>query len=469
MRFDGELAEIRFGCGLSPLHAPAAGPERLLADLQAPDHAAQTWPIPGFDAALADARAYSAARRARKAAAGSPDFEMRDRDLKHQRALMRDHQADWFVRRLLRCVTTPHGFRERLALFWADHFTAQGKIAALRYAATPYVETSIRPHIAARFEDLLIAAVTSPLMLHFLDQHRSTGPNSRRAKRVAQRQGRVVGLNENLAREVLELHTLGVGGPYTQQDVRQLAELFTGMIYDTTEGFKFAPGWAEPGAETLLGKRYDAEVTGLAAIKQALRDLARHPATADHLAHKLAVHFTRDTPDPALVAHLAARYRATSGDLTQVYAALLEHPAAWQPDLENVKPPFAYLASACRALALPAAALTGLNRAQVNRFFLRPMQRMGQRWEVSNGPDGWPEADATWITPQALAERLRWCMSVPTQVMVQGAGPLPAPLQLLRSALGGRETAQLRFVATAAETEREAIGLILASPAFQRR
>ncbi|AUQ49211.1 putative protein in bacteria [Phaeobacter inhibens] len=465
MRFDPELAEIRFGCGLSPRQAPPTGPQEMLAALRAPDRAATDWPIPGFDGALADARAYSAARRARKAAIAGPQFEARDKDLKRQRALMRDHQADWFLRRLLRCVTTEHGFRERLTLFWADHFTAQGKIAALRYGATPYVESAIRPNIAGRFEDLLIAAVTSPLMLHYLDQHRSTGPSSRRAKRVARRQGRVVGLNENLAREVLELHTLGVGAPYGQQDVRQLAELFTGMIYNIEDGFKFAPGWAEPGAEIVLGQRYDAEITGLAAIKQALRDLARHPATADHLARKLAVHFTSDTPDPTLVAHLADRYRATSGDLMQVYAALLEHPASWQDALGNVKPPFAYLASACRALAMPPAALTKLNRPQVNRVFLRPMQRMGQRWEFAGGPDGWPEADGDWITPQGLAERLRWCMSVPTQLM----GTLPAPLDALQDALGSRATAQLRFVATAAETEREAVGLILAAPAFQRR
>ncbi|AHD08714.1 DUF1800 domain-containing protein [Phaeobacter gallaeciensis] len=465
MRFDPELAEIRFGCGLSPRHAPPVGPEEMLAALRAPDVAATDWPIPGFDGALADARAYSAARRTRKAAIGSPLFDARDKDLKRQRALMRDHQAAWFTQRLLRCITTPNGFRERLTLFWADHFTAQGKIAALRYGATPYVESAIRPNIAARFEDLLIAAVTSPLMLHYLDQHRSTGPNSRRAKRVARRRGRQVGLNENLAREVLELHTLGVGGPYGQQDVRQLAELFTGMIYDINNGFKFAPGWAEPGGETVLGQPYDVDVTGLEAIKQALRDLARHPATADHLARKLVVHFTRDTPDPVLVAHLADRYRATSGDLMQVYAALLEHPAAWESDLGNVKPPFAYLASACRALAMPPEALTKLSRPQVNRFFLRPMQRMGQRWEFSGGPDGWSEADGDWITPQALAERLRWCMSVPTQLM----GAVPPPRTALQDALGSRSSARLRFVATAAETEREAVGLILAAPAFQRR
>ncbi|MFS4580543.1 DUF1800 domain-containing protein [Phaeobacter sp. C3_T13_0] len=465
MRFDPELAEIRFGCGLSPLHVPPSDAEMLLAGLRAPDVSARDWPIPGFEGALADARAYSSARRARKHAIDTSLFEARDKDLKQHRALMRDHQALWFTRRLLRCVTTPHGFRERLTLFWADHFTAQGKIAAFRYAATPYVETSIRPNIAGRFEDLLIAAVISPLMLHYLDQHRSTGPNSRRAKRVARRQDRQVGLNENLAREVLELHTLGVDGPYTQADVRQLAELFTGMIYDIKTGFKFAPGWAEPGGETVLGQDYGVETTGLDAITQALRDFARHPATAQHLAHKLAVHFTGDTPDPALVAHLAARYWDSSGDLIEVYTALLEHPAAWQPNLDNVKPPFAYLASACRALAVPPEALTQLTRPQVNRFFLRPMQRMGQRWESSNGPDGWSETDGDWITPQALAERLRWCMTVPAHILPQ----MPAPLNALKSALGGLTTAQLRFVATAAETEREGVGLILASPAFQRR
>ncbi|APG47717.1 DUF1800 domain-containing protein [Phaeobacter porticola] len=465
MAFDPQLAEIRFGCGLSPSHVPMRDATAMLNGLLKVDQAAQDWPIPGFDGVFADARAYSAARRARKQAVDTPQFAARDKALNQQRALMRDHQADWFIQRLLRCVTTPDGFRERVTLFWADHFTAQGKIAALRYGATPYVETAVRPNIAARFEDLLIAAVTNPLMLHYLDQHRSTGPNSRRAKRLASRRGLEVGLNENLAREVLELHTLGVDGPYTQQDVRQLAELFTGMTYNLKDGFRFSSGHAEPGPETVMGQSYGGDDAGFEAIQDALRDLARHPATASHLAYKLAVHFTSDTPDPDLVAHLTARYRETSGDLMQVYAALLEHPAAWVFELRNVKPPFAYLASACRALGVPAAALRGLNRKQVHRLFLRPMQRMGQRWEFSNGPDGWSEADGDWITPQALAERMRWCMAVPARLMER----LPAPLAMLETALGTRSNAQLRFVATAAETEREAVGLILASPTFQRR
>ena len=465
MRFDGELAEIRFGCGLSPNHVLATGPEDVLSQLAAPDLAAQAWPIPDFDGAMAEARAYISLRQEQREAVGTEAFEARNVALTEQRARLRDLRADWFRSRLLRCATSAQPFRERLTLFWADHFTAQGKVPALRYAASPYVESSIRPNVSGLFEDLLIAAVTGPLMLHYLDQHRSTGPNSPRAKRVSDRRGQDIGLNENLAREVLELHTLGVDGPYTQQDVRELAELFTGLGYSLKDGFTFRPGWAEPGAETVLGQSYGGDSPQLEPILNALRDLARHPATAQHISRKLAVHFVSDAPDRHLVAYMAGRYQETGGDLLAVYAAMLDHPEAWQPQLANVKPPFSYLASACRALAIPPAALGGLSRGQINRFFLRPMQAMGQRWEFAGGPDGWAEADAAWITPQALAERIRWSMDVPARLL----STLPDPQQAADQALGARQDARLRFVVSAAETEREALGLILTSPAFQRR
>jgi len=327
--------------------------------------------------------------------------------------------------------------------------------------AAPYAETVIRPHLAGRFEDMLIAAATSPLMLHYLDQNRSAGPGSR----AAERRKRVSGLNENLAREVLELHTLGVDGPYSQADVRQLAELFTGLSVSLENGFVYRPVMAEPGSETVLGGTYGGGTPKLDQVLSALRDLARHPATARHIAWKLAVHFTSDTPEPALVSHLAARYRESGGELLPVYAALLEHPAAWEPVLANVKPPFSYVASACRALAVPEARIAGMKPSRTRRLLLTPLTQMGQRWEFSGGPDGWPEEDAAWITPQALAARLRWSMAAPQRLQQ----PLPDPRAFAGTALGRFANERVQFAAGAAETGAEAIGLVLSSPAFQRR
>ncbi|MBQ4824912.1 DUF1800 domain-containing protein [Leisingera sp. HS039] len=461
MQFDGDLAEIRFGAGLSPLVRPPVSAEAMLSRLQGADEMALRFPLSGFDEAFARAKEFRRLRRDRKRQEGGQGYEAADKAFK---AYRRGHNAArfrWHGQRLLRHVFTRDAFRERLVLFWADHFTAQGKNGALRILAAPYAESVIRPLVAGRFEDMLIAAATSPLMLHYLDQNRSAGPGSRAAKR----RKRLSGLNENLAREVLELHTLGVDGPYGQADVRQLAELFTGLTAAQDKGFVFRPGMAEPGAETVLGQTYGGGKPELGQVLSVLRDLARHPATAQHLAWKLAVHFTSDQPEPGLVSHLAARYQDSGGDLMQVYSALLEHPAAWRPDLQNVKPPFDYVASACRALAVPEARFSALKPGQLNRLLLAPLTPMGQRWEFSGGPDGWPEEDTSWITPQALAARLRWAMAAPRRL----AQPLPDPRVFATAALGRFANERVRFAARAAETQSEAVGLILTSPAFQRR
>ncbi|MGR3759977.1 DUF1800 domain-containing protein [Roseobacteraceae bacterium NS-SX3] len=459
MRFDADLAAIRFGCGLSPVVAAPASAEAVLERLTGPDEMASRFPVASFGEALVLARKYRQLNRARRKLGGQPGYEDANETFKAFRRDTQQQRLRWLGQLILRHARTEDGLRERLALFWADHFTAQGKNAGLRILGTPYMETVIRPHVAGRFEDLLIAATTSPLMLHYLDQNQSAGPNSRRAKRSGGKRG----LNENLAREVLELHTLGVGGPYTQADVRQLAELFTGLSLSREGEFRFRESFAEPGAETVLGRHYGG--TGVAPVLQALRDLAAHPATARHLAQKLAVHFVSDRPDPDLVAHMAARYEATGGDLVQVYAAMLEHPAAWSRELANVKPPFSFAASACRALAVPPARMEALKPGQLRRIFVRPLALMGQRWQSAAGPDGWAEEDAAWITPQGLAARLQWAMAAPQRLVRR----LPEPSAFAQASLGRFAGERVRFAARAAETEAEAIGLVLTSPAFQRR
>ncbi|KIC35495.1 DUF1800 domain-containing protein [Leisingera sp. ANG-M7] len=461
MRFDSELAEIRFGAGLSPLLQPPESAGDMLERLKGEDEAARVFPVPRFDEAIAGARTFWQLKKERSQQEGKPGYKAADKAFTDFRRARNHARIGWHGQHLLRHVHTRDGFRERLVLFWADHFTAQGKNAALRVMAAPYAETVVRPHLAGRFEDLLIAAVTSPLMLHYLDQRNSAGPASWAAKR----RKRLAGLNENLAREVLELHTLGVDGPYSQTDVRQLAELFTGLSFNAKDGFMFRPGMAEPGAETVLEKAYGGGKPELGQVLSALRDLARHPATARHIARKLAVYFTADVPDPELVDHMAARYQASDGGLMQVYAALLEHPAAWVPELRNVKPPFDFLASACRALAVPQARVARLKPGKLNRLLLAPLTPMGQRWEFSSGPDGWSEADTAWITPQALAARLRWTMAAPRQLLQD----LPDPREFAEAALGTYANERVRFAARAAETRTEGVGLILSSPAFQRR
>ena len=459
-RFDPELAEIRFGCGLSPVVAPPKDEQAMLNGLTGPDTMVAEFPIEPFEVFLKRMEAIRVLWKDRRSIRGTPEGDKRRKEINLLKKDARQGKARWLGQTLLRRAYTPTGFRERLIYFWGDHFTAYGKAGLVKRATSPYIEDAIRPRLTGRFADLLVECVRHPVMLHFLDQHNAMGPNSIRA----QKRGRAVGLNENLAREVLELHTLGVDGPYTQTDVRELAELFTGMSFQANKGFKFRKDFAEPGAETILGVAYD-EKPSFAAIRTALEDLAAHPATARHIAWKLAVHFTSDTPDPDLVSHLEDTFLRTDGDLMALYAALLEHPAAWALESQNAKWPVDFVGSALRALAVDPTRVQALDEKGTRRAFMRPMADMGQVWQVPNGPDGWAEEDDTWFTPQGLSARIRWAMAAPEELL----GELPDPRTFVDTALGSRAPDVVRFAAGAAESKSEAIALVLSSPAFQKR
>lgn len=460
MSFSPQLADIRFGCGLSPVHASPPSVDAMLAGIAGPDIMAERFPVEDFEAFnLRVLRMHDLDRQRRAAKEKEQKRAFTDQIRLNNRDTIRT-QGAWAASMFLRWAHTETGFRERLVAFWADHFTAVGKGAVLEFGSAIYVESAIRPHVGGTFADLLYATTTHPIMMSYLDQLNSAGPNSP----AVAKNNRLHGLNENLAREVMELHTLGVGGPYTQDDVRQLAELLTGITYRPDKGVVFAQGWAEPGAETVLGRTYSQD-PGLDTIRAVLTDLAIHPATAAHVARKLAVHFVSDTPDPDLVSHITARFIETGGDLPSVYAALLEHPAAWDPQLANVKPAFDFMASTCRALAIPEEPMATMEYPKFRTRFFAPMAFMGQPWLAPNGPDGWPEEDSAWVNPQGLSARLRWAIAIPQHVCPD----LPDPRAFVDTALGPYVTEPVRFAARAAESQPEAIGLVLCSPAFQRR
>ena len=413
----------------------------MLDRLGGPDQGARDWPIEGLAAVLPAVQA----AQAEKAAAMGQDAafalnEMEDRACRST-----------FVRAM-----TGDGFRERLVAFWADHFTATGRGAMDGMLPYALVEDAIRPNLTANFEALLMAAILHPAMLLYLDQPQSFGPSSRAGKR----QGK--GLNENLARELLELHTLGVGADYGQTDVRQMAELLTGLTYDATRGTRFDPRRAEPGAETVLGRVYGGDE--MIPIRQVLRDLAAHPATARHVCGKLAVHFVSDTPDPAMVEAMVAAWDASGGYLMQVYAAMLRHPAAWAMGRSKARQPFDFIVAALRALQIPPQVIFDLPDARLRKLILRPMAEMGQPWKAPRGPDGWPEAVSAWITPAGLAARIDWTMRVPAAL-----GDLPDPAALASRALADAADTALLTAIGRAESVAEGVGLVLASPAFNRR
>lgn len=392
MAYAPALADIRFGCGLSPTIAPPADVTSLLAGLAGPDDMVETYPVAPFPEVLERFSMWKALSKTVRVESGTQ--AAKDADAQRQ-ALKRDTKADtltYLAAQVCRRISSTTPMRERLTWFWSDHFTTSGKLDVIGYGYAPYIDSAIRPYMFDKFEDLLISAVTHPFMVHYLDQKSSMGPNSVAAQKNAGR-----GLNENLAREIMELHTLGVKGPYTQDDVRELAELLTGLGMNDKKGLVFRRSWAEPGPETVLGIQYGSEKNAkLSDIHQVLRNLARHPVTADNISRKLAAHFVSDTPPPDLVAAISAAYLETDGDLMVCYEVLLSHPAAWTDKLKNVKPPLEFIGSSLRALAADPQAFMQLTGKDLQQILRKPMALMGHDWGNAQGPDGLDDSDSAW-------------------------------------------------------------------------
>ncbi|GLS86073.1 hypothetical protein GCM10010873_10470 [Cypionkella aquatica] len=447
------LAATRFGYGL-PLPATAPdGPAEMLERLGGPDAAAAQWPIAGhapFLAILAEMRAARMAVKDRK----DPAFVAGQEVLKQQ-ALQLAQNAE--VQTIVRAAISPDSLRERLVAFWADHFSvvAARKIEAILPFAM--IEDAVRPNLSLPFGEMLVAVSLHPAMLIYLDQSSSIGPKSR----LGSKQGK--GLNENLAREVIELHSLGVGAAYSQADVTELARLLTGVTVGPKGEMIFDDRKAEPGPKTVLGKTYAAG--GLDDVRAALRDLALHDGTAQHLAHKLVVHFVSDTPDADLVASVAAAYAASGGDLMVTYTALLDHPAAWVEATAKARQPFDFLVASVRALGVSDQAMQALPYKQFRTYFLAAMATLGQPFKRPLGPNGFPEEAEEWITPQGLARRITWAMQVPQRLV----DPLPDPVAMAESCLADRASAGLLWAAARAEDRTQGVGLVLASAEFNRR
>ena len=347
------------------------------------------------------------------------------------------------------------GFHERLVAFWANHFAvAVSKAPFIRVTAGSFEREAIRPFALGRFADMLKAVEQHPAMLFYLDNQQSMGPNSRAG--LNQKKG----LNENLAREILELHTLGVNAGYTQADVTNLARIITGWTFAGREGrigspgtFAFVPNWHEPGAFPLLGKTYPEG--GREQGETALADIARHPATADHVARKLASHFIADAPPPALVARLAETFRKTDGDLKAVTLALVRSEEAWSTQLTKVRDPWEYLIATTRLMGRvpedPGPLLGGLNQ-------------LGQPLWSPPGPNGFPDTVAAW----ASAEGLKLRLDIAAQVARQTRDP-PDPRDLLADALGAAASDATREAVARAETKQQGLALLLMSPEMQRR
>ena len=373
---------------------------------------------------------------------------------------------------LLTAVATQRPFAERLQLFWANHFTVSLTKGSTRGLVGAFERDAIRPNIAGSFETLLFASTTHPAMLRYLDNSLSAGPNSLTVARIARRRNRdddplgaprITGLNENLAREVLELHTLGAeaarAGTYTQADVTAFAAVLTGWrvnLQDNDPTHMFDAAWHEPGRKQVLGRSY---AEGADALRAVLHDLALHPATARFIATKLARHFVADDPPPALVDRLAATYLRSAGQLAPVYQELIRSPEAWSPRPAKLKTPEEFVVSALRLLR-PGTRLS--DRADAGAAL--GISGLGQRIQAAPSPAGWSDTAPDWLGPDAVWKRVEWS----TRMAARMGSAVDA------RALGAQSLGPLLGDTTRAQIDRaadgtQALALLLMAPEFQRR
>jgi uncharacterized protein (DUF1800 family) len=341
------------------------------------------------------------------------------------------------------------GFTERLVWFWSNHFCVSAdKIPAM---AGPYEREAIRPHVLGRFADLLLAAESHPAMLFYLDNVESMGANS-----VAGI-NRDKGLNENLAREILELHTLGVRSGYTQQDVTSFANVITGWNWIAPQEpihggeFAFVQRLHEPGNKTVLGKVYPD--TGVEQGRAVLVDLARHPATARHIAQKLAQHFVADEPPPSLIGKLETTFKNTDGDLKETAKTLVKADESWTPQRGKLKTPALWITAALR--------LTGVVPGGAIGRVLGAQASLGQALWRPPAPNGYPDTEAAWI--DGIPRRLDIANELAGRVATKAD-----PLALLDAGLGPLASSDTRNTVARAESRAQALALLLMAPEFLR-
>jgi uncharacterized protein (DUF1800 family) len=485
------IALNRFGLGARPGDALPPDPQAWLLE-QLPRYEPQPPAWQGLTRTPALAAAWADQQLALRRAPEAERSGLREAYVRQARTR---HLATVGAR-LASAVQTPTPFAERLVHFWSNHFAVSVDKLPVLGLAGAFEADAIRPHVMGRFEDLLLAAVTHPAMLLYLDQAQSVGPGSAAVQRLNQRRGpadgqqppRQRGLNENLAREILELHTLGVRGGYTQDDVTEFARALTGWTLplaadealagggrrrlagppggtNSTDaadpaplaaGLRFAPALHEPGTRTVLGRRYPP--AGAAQARAILRDLAAAPATARHLARKLARHFVADEPPPALVQRLSAAYTQSGGELRAVYQALVAAPEPWAAPAAKFKTPWDWTVSALRVLRPPGG--PGLPPQTA----LNLLNQLGQPVWRPGSPAGYDDVNAAWAAPDALLRRVEVAQRL-AAVAAPGLDARALAPQVLPGVLGEDTLGAI----ARAESAGTALALLLVSPEFLRR
>jgi uncharacterized protein (DUF1800 family) len=474
MSLEATIATNRFGFGTTPgeIARVNASPKNwLLEQLRAPSLAqiART-DLPSSQQTYRDFIEYSRTRSAARRAIQSP-LPQQMQSANDQQNLMRTVRlgAETLARevdaRITHAITTPAPFLERWVQFWSNRLTMAGKNLQTIFYPGAYEREAIRPHVLGSFSTLLKASALHAGMLVYLDQVRSFGPNAPASASAQRPRQRNMGLNENLAREILELHTLGPDGGYTQADVTEFARALTGW---TLQGPRlgraiqsqgefgsviFVDGLHEPGVRTIMGTSF--LQTGRDQSLAILDWLARQPQTARNVAQAVAIHFVSDTPPPSLISRLEQSFRASNGDLTALAQTLINSPEAWLPTQAKFKSPNDFLLSTLRASGTRDVSMPALRAT---------FEQLGQTPFRAPSPKGWPDTTSHWAAPDAILKRVDWS-NLAAEVIAQNM----TPMAFAQSALGAWLTPQTSTAIARAGDARQGIVLALMSPEFQRR
>jgi uncharacterized protein (DUF1800 family) len=462
------IAANRFGLGGRPgelASIGSSGPDWLRAQLDGPAPEIADDGLQSSASILAQVYELRQTIRAARASGGggATDSAAAIGALKKLPQLIRPIYVAEAGARFRESVSTDRPFVERLTQFWANHFAVSVDKNELAALAGSYEREAIRPYVLGNFSDMLLATERHPAMLLYLDNQMSMGPDSRAAWNIARRNpDRKTGINENLARETMELHTVGVDGGYTQTDVTAFSEVLTGWSIAGPDGwrtgaepgtFLFREAMHEPGSKVVMGKRYPDK--GYGQCVAVLRDLAARPATAHFIATKLARHFIADDPPESAVQRVAQAFSQSGGDLPTVYKALIDSPEAWRQPVAKYKSPSDYIVSAFRGLELP----VKMEKPPVGLF-----QQLGQRIWAPGSPAGWPDRSADWDGASGLLKRIEWADAVGQRV-----GPRRNAMELAPQLLGDVLSGATREAIARAESAAPALALMLAAPEFMRR
>ena len=357
--------------------------------------------------------------------------------------------------RLVRSIYSSRQLQEVMVDFWLNHFNVFAGKGHTRLWVGNYTEKAIAPHALGKFRDLLGATAHHPAMLFYLDNDQNTAPNSPGGRR------RKSGLNENYARELMELHTLGVDGGYTQEDVITLARILTGWGIDRqgkfgNSGFRFFRNRHDPSNKVFLGNQIQGG--GMEEGERALDILARHPSTARFISYKLAQYFVVDNPPNSLVNRLAQRFQATDGNIREVLATLFDSPEFWDSKYygSKFKTPYEYIVSAVRA--------TGVKKPELQRL-VGNLHQLGMRPYYCETPDGYPNTQDAWLNPDAMMRRIGFAYHLANNGVSEDS---PENATQVAKTLGNNFSGQTLEVLENSP-KRFRVSLLLGSPEMMRR